>query len=304
MEYAIQIVGDYEELVAAARFSEDRGLPALAVPDHYLYATDPEKAADAPAPDVFVQLGALARDTSSLRLVVLVSPITFRHPAVLLKMGIEIDRLSGGRFTLGVGTGWMVEEHEVFGFPFPPLAERFAMLEEALGYLRAGLAPDPVGFTGEHYRLESWPISPRPIDLRLLVGGFGPHKTPRLAGRFADEYNAFYGPGLEERLARARDAAAAAGRDPDAMFLSTVTLVVGAEDQAALDEQIERVARRRHLTREEADELLRQRHALVGTYDEIQSRMAELEAMGFRRFYLQGGFDPEFTPPLVEALTA
>ncbi len=302
MEYAIQAVGDYDELLEVTRFSEERGLPAFAVPDHYLYATDPQGAADAPAPDVFVQLSALARETTALRLVVLVSPITFRHPAVLLKMGIEIDRLSGGRFTLGVGTGWMVEEHEVFGFPFPPLTERFAMLEEALGYLRAGLADEPVGFSGERYRLEAWPIVPRPIDLRLLVGGVGPRRTPDLAGRYADEFNAFYGPGLDERIARARRAAAEAGRDPERLFVSTVTWVVGAETSSGIDAQIDRIAQRRHVERAQLDEQLRRRNALVGTYDELRREMARLAELGVGRFYLQGGFDPDATPRLLDAL--
>lgn len=304
MEYALQVVGDYEELLAAARLSEERGLPALSVPDHYLYATDPQRAATTPAPEVFIQLGALARETEHLRLVVLVSPITFRHPAVLLKMGVEIDRLSGGRFTLGVGTGWMVEEHRVFGFPFPPLRERFAMLEEALAYLRAGLASEPVGFDGERYHLEPWPICPRPVDLRLLVGGAGPRRTPDLAGRFADEFNAFAGPDLARRIERARRAAAEAGRDPDDLFISTVTLVIAAEDRADLEEQLDDLAARRNMDRDTLDDLLRRRHALIGTGDEIRERIAAMETAGARRFYLQGGFDAERTPRLLDLLGA
>ncbi len=304
MEYALQVIGSYDEVLEAARFSEERGLPAIALPDHYLYATDPEQAASAPAPDALVQLAALARDTRRLRLVVLVSPITFRHPAVLLKMGIEIDRLSGGRFTLGVGTGWMVEEHRVFGLAFPSLAERFARLEEALGYLRAGIAEEPVGFRGEYYRLEPWPVTPRPIDLRLLVGGMGPRRTPTLAGRHADEYNAFAGPDLAERIDRARRAAAEAGRDPDALFVSTVTVVIAGEDRADLDEQLDALAARRSLDREALDGLLQARRAIVGTADEVLDRVAQAEAAGARRFYLQGGFDRVRTPRLLDLLGA
>ena len=302
MEYAIQIVAPYEELSAAAHFSEARGLPALAVPDHYLYGHDPAQAATRPAPDVFVQLGALARETTDLELVLLVSPVTFRHPAVLLKMGIELDLLSGGRFTLGLGTGWMEAEHEVFGFPFPPLAERFEMLEEAVAYIRAGLADPPTGFEGRHFRLLPWPIRPRARRLRLLVGGIGPRRTPSIAGRYADEFNAFHGPGLADRIAVARAAAVEAGRDPDALLVSSVTWVVAAPDRADLERRLDRIAARQGRRRDELDRLLEARRAIVGTFDEVRARLAELEALGVRRFYLQGGFDPELTPELLDVL--
>ncbi|MFV9673498.1 MAG: LLM class flavin-dependent oxidoreductase, partial [Acidimicrobiia bacterium] len=134
MEFAFQTVGVYEDVLEVARFSEGRGLAAIALPDHYLMALDEEKAKTTPASDALIQLAGLARDTRNIELVVLVSPITFRHPAVLVKTAITIDRMSGGRFTLGIGTGWMDREHEVFGFDYPPMSERYVMLEEALAY--------------------------------------------------------------------------------------------------------------------------------------------------------------------------
>ncbi|MEN8113967.1 MAG: LLM class flavin-dependent oxidoreductase, partial [Actinomycetota bacterium] len=174
MEFALQTSGRYEDVLEVARFSEQQGLPAIALPDHYLMGRDDETAATRPAPDALTQLAGLARETTTLDLVVLVAPITFRHPAVLIKTAITIDRMSGGRFTLGIGTGWMDREHEVFGFPYPPFAERFAMLEEALAYCQAALADPPIGFEGEHYSLEAFPIAPRPVGtVKLLVGGSG-----------------------------------------------------------------------------------------------------------------------------------
>ena len=128
MEYGLQVAGPYTELLYAASFAADRGLVALALPDHYLLALDEEEAKTKPAPDAFIQLGGLARETTDIDLVMLVSPITFRHPAVLLKMAVTLNRMSNGRFTLGVGTGWMDREHEIFGFEYPPMAERFDLL--------------------------------------------------------------------------------------------------------------------------------------------------------------------------------
>lgn len=105
--------GTYNDLVGIARWAESQGFSALARSDHYWW-NDTQAATDA-----FVTLGGLARETSSIRLTVLVSPITFRHPAVIAKCAVTIDEMSGGRLDLGVGTGWLVPEHEVFGLDFP-----------------------------------------------------------------------------------------------------------------------------------------------------------------------------------------
>ena len=305
MEFAIQTSGTYEDVLAAARFSEERGLPAIALPDHYLMSLDDEGAKTTPAPDALTQLAGLARDTHDLQLVVLVSPITFRHPAVLVKMAITIDHMSGGRFTLGIGTGWMDREHQVFGFPYPPMAERFEMLEEALAYAHAMLSDDPIGFDGEHYTLEAFPIAPKPNGhVRLLVGGIGATRTPRLAGTYADEFNVYPGPDLEIRIDRARAATVAAGRDPDALTLSSAGQVVGAATGAELDRRLDARAEHDNMTREELAEAFAKRDTPIGTYEQLREKFAFLEGLGISRFYLQGGYDPDHTPELVEAVTA
>jgi len=303
MEFAIQTSGIYEDVLAAARFSEQRGLPAIALPDHYLMALDEEKAKTAPAPDALIQLAGLARDTNDLELVVLVSPITFRHPAVLLKTAVTIDRMSGGRFTLGLGTGWMDREHEVFGLPYPPMAERFAMLEEALAYITAGLSDEPKGFNGDSYRLEAFPISPRPTGtVKLLIGGSGAVKTPRLAGTYADEFNVYAGPGLDVRVERAREAAVTAGRDPAAILISSAARVVGAATERELDELIDGLAAEDGTEPDAYRARLREHDAPVGTYDRLREYFAVMEDAGVTRFYLQGGYDTDRTPELLDAL--
>lgn len=303
MEYALQVSGPYENVLAAARFSEERGLPALAIPDHYLMAIKEEQARTAPANDPLAQLAGLARETTTLELVVLVSPITFRHPAVLLKTAITIDNMSGGRFSLGVGTGWMDREHEVFGFEYPPVAERFDMLEEALAYLRAGLDPAHPGFEGTRYRLEPFPIAPMPVGrIKLLVGGTGARRTPYLAGTYADEFNVYPGQDMVDRIARARDAAASAGRDPDALFLSSAGQVVGADTEQELDEILEERARASGMTREELSAYIARRSSPIATWDRLREQMMAMEGAGIRRFYLQGGYDTEATPRLMERL--
>ena len=303
MEFAIQTSGLYEDVLEAALFSERRGLPAIALPDHYLMDLDEEKARDTPASDALIQLAGLARDTGDLELVVLVSPITFRHPAVLVKTAITIDRMSGGRFTLGIGTGWMDREHEVFGLPYPPMAERFEMLAEALAYTRAALSDEPVGYSGKHYTLEPFPLSPRPIGtVKILIGGSGPLKTPRLAGTYADEFNVYPGDDFADRIERAREAASAAGRDPDALMLSSAGPVVGAATDSDLQVRLAAMAHEEGMTRDEFATTLERRQAPVGTYEYLREQFAAMEDLGITRFYIQSGYDTEHTPELLDAL--
>ncbi len=303
MEYALQIAGPYQHILDAASFAVERKLVALALPDHYLLALDEEKAKTSPAPDAFIQLGGLARETTDLELVMLVSPITFRHPAVLAKMAVTLNRMSGGRFTLGVGTGWMDREHEVFGFEYPAMSERFDRLEEALGYLSAAFDQEHPGFEGEHYRLESFPLSPAPIGkLPLLVGGTGRHKTPRLAGLFADEFNIYPGPNMAERVKSFRDAAVEAGRDPDEIRLSSSGQVIAAETVDEFEEMMNKDASEAGISREKLEAHYEKRQTPRGTYEQVNEQLAGFEDLGVSRFYFQGVFTPSDTGKLLDGL--
>ena len=307
MDFALQTSGTYDRVLAAARWAETNGLAAFALPDHYLMAQDEERFGEVPAPDALIQLAGLARETETVELSVLVSPITFRHPAVLAKSAIELSIMSGGRFTLGVGTGWMDREHEVFGFPYPEMGERFARLEDALGYLRAAFAPEPTGYMGEYYSLEPVPIAPRPpAPVPMVVGGMGERRTPRIAGTFADEFNVYPAPPdvLRAKIARARDAAVAAGRDPDAILLSSSGLVLAAPTEAEYRAKLADAAERLGHTPEQLDERFRTRNTPVGTYDEVRAILSDMADAGVTRFYLQrfGDESAEETAELLDAI--
>jgi len=303
MDFALQASGTYDDVLESARFAEKRGLVSLALPDHYLLALDEEHAKTTPALDAFAQLAGLARETSTIELSVLVSPITFRHPAVLAKNAVTIDQMSGGRFSLGIGTGWMDREHEVFGFEYPSTSERFEMLEEALGYVKAALADEPVGFNGKHYQLEAFPLAPKPTGtVKLIVGGTGAHKTPYLAGTYSDEYNIYPGPDLEERIERAHKAAEDAGRDPNALLLSSAGFMLAAATQDELNEALDERASEAGMTRDELDEYHAHRNTPVGTYDELRDQFAAMEQAGVTRFYFQGGLHPR-NEALIDALS-
>jgi alkanesulfonate monooxygenase SsuD/methylene tetrahydromethanopterin reductase-like flavin-dependent oxidoreductase (luciferase family) len=306
-ELALQCGGSYDNLLSRARWAEDQGLVAFALPDHYLTSASDDTAA-APAFDAFAQMAALARETSTIALSILVSPITFRHPAVLTKMAVTIDHLSEGRFGLGIGTGWLEREHDLFDFPFPDRPERFAMMEEALAYVRAALDPDAPGHVGDRWQLEATPIAPAPVGrLPLIVGGVGRVRTPTAAGTYADEYNCYPAP-VDEFAARvrtAREAAATAGRDPDALLISSAGAVMTAPTRSEYDELLAESAAAAGITPEEIEAHMDVRNTPRGTHDQVATQLAELADVGMARFYLQrpADFDTEATAKLIAVLS-
>ncbi len=303
MEYALQIAGDYEHVLDGARFANDHGLVALALPDHYLMAISEDEAASTPAPDAFAQFGGLARETQDIELVMLVTPITFRHPAVLAKMAVTIDLMSGGRFVLGVGTGWLDREHEVFGFPYPPIADRFEMLEEALGYLSSAFDPANPGYQGNLYQLEAFPLAPAPTrPIPLLVGGTGRHRTPNLAGRYAHEFNVYPGSDIADRIARCKKAAIDAGRDPDSIRLSSSGQVLAAATEADFDDLMEERAAEAGISRQELEAHFERRQTPRGTFEQVRAQLDGLGTVGVERFYFQGVFAGGETRALLEGL--
>src|SRR5689334_24411567 len=132
----------YEQQVTLARLAEELGFDAYFRSDHYMRLGE---GPGLPGPtDAWVTLAGLARETSTIRLGTLVTPVTFRLPGPLAISVAEVDAMTGGRVELGLGTGWNDEEHRAYGIPFPPVPERFAMLEEQLEIV-TGLWGTPAG---------------------------------------------------------------------------------------------------------------------------------------------------------------
>ena len=287
MQLSVQIVDTYDRVLDVARWAEGLGMAAVSLPDHYLYGEAPF---ENPAPDALTQIAGLARETSTIELATLVSPVTFRHPAVYAKTAITLDRMSGGRFSLGLGTGWMEAEHEIFGFDFPDIGARFDLLEEQLAYVRAAITPGEGSFEGSHYSLQTVelhpPASHRP---KLVVGGGGAKKTPRLAGTYADEFNVYAQPAdaMKERIAVARAAAEEAGRDPDDLLISTACpMVIGATEadyRAALEESAVAFG----MSTDEIEERFGSRGILIGTVDRFSETLAAWSELGVQRFHMQ-----------------
>ena len=278
-----QVGGSYSELRDLAQWAEDQGLDAFARSDHFLNQDD-----SAPSTDALTTYGGLAEATNSIQLVVLVTPLTFRHPAVIAKTATTLDEMSGGRFALGVGTGWMQSEHDTFGLDLPPLAERFDRLGETLGYLRAVFTSNE-GFAGRYYHLDPIDVLPRPTNLPIVVGGGGPKKTPTYAGQFADEYNLFVTdrPTLEERISVMRSAAAAAGRSANAVKVSLAGPVVVSPDEASYRAMLKRRGARRGQTANEYEAFLEHLNVPHGTPEAASASIEVLRSIGIGRYYVQ-----------------
>jgi alkanesulfonate monooxygenase SsuD/methylene tetrahydromethanopterin reductase-like flavin-dependent oxidoreductase (luciferase family) len=223
-----QLGGTYDDLLRFARHAETLGLVSFARSDHLAW-----RGAPMPATDAFATLGALARETETIRLCVLVTPITFRHPAIIAKNAATIDQMSGGRLDLGVGTGWNEHEHDVLGLDFPGQTERWRRFEDSLGYLTAAFSEPSTEHRGPYYSLAT-DVLPKPSGIRIVIGGSGPKRTPTFAGRYADEYNTYIGDpkGISTRVSVMREAAG------DRQVEVTVMGSVETGSRARLSEQI------------------------------------------------------------------
>lgn len=283
MKYSImtepQMGGSYDEILRTARLAESEGLYSFARSDHLAWGREP--AAD--ATDAFATMGGLARDTASVRLCVLVTPITFRHPSIIAKNAATIDQMSGGRLDLGVGTGWNEFEHEALGIPFPESSERWRRLEDAVDYLRAAFGEGHGTHDGPFYSLDL-DVKPKPTGLRLVIGGSGPKRTPRLAGTRADEYNFFMCPADEARAKIQTMRQAAGDRKVEATMMGPVT-IAGSDGELA--ERLVAAAGRRDITSDELISRWEKAGLMFGTPNQVREKIAALEEAGVERIYLQ-----------------
>jgi|SRR3954454_19509930 F420-dependent oxidoreductase-like protein len=180
------------ELARVGQAVEAAGVSHLSVMDHYFQMDRMFPATD-PMLEGYTTLGYLAAHTATVRLGLLVTGVTYRHPGLLAKIVSTVDVLSGGRAELGIGAAWYDREHRGLGVPYPPVAERFERLEETIRVCKQMWDPDNNGaFEGKHYRLEETLCSPLPLSKPpILIGGGGEKKTLRLVAQYADACNLF-----------------------------------------------------------------------------------------------------------------
>jgi F420-dependent oxidoreductase-like protein len=273
----------HDDLRRVAQAAEAAGYDGFFRSDHYVAMGGP---GDPGPTDAWVTLGALAVQTSRIRLGTLVTSATFRLPGPLAIAVAQVDAMSGGRVEFGLGGGWFEREHTAYGIPFPTVGERFDRLEEQLEIV-TGLWSTPAGrsydFQGKHYQLLDSPALPKPVQSPrppVIVGGHGKKRTPALAARFADEFNVPFSK-IEEIPAfydRVRAASAEIGRATPPAFSAAAVLCVGRDDAE--------VRRRAAAIGREVEEM-RENGGVVGTPGEAAETIQRYAAAGATRLFLQ-----------------
>ena len=262
-----------------ARAVEDLGFAGLYRSDHFTNASGP----DIDSLELWTSRTWLASHTQRIAFGPIVTPVSFRHPVFTARIGKDVDDLSGGRLTLGVGAGWQVREHNAFGFDLLEIPERMRRFQEGVEVISRLLHSEtPVSFDGEYYHLRDAILLPRPQrpgGPSLLIGGNGPKRTLPLAAQYADEWNGVFitAEKFAELTKRLDELAEAQGRVPSSIRRSLMTGSVFGATDADVAQRLEGRA---------AAEL-RERGIIVGTPEAVVEQLGRLAEVGVQRLMLQ-----------------
>jgi F420-dependent oxidoreductase-like protein len=285
LEIAVMIEGqnglNWTRWQNIARLVEELGFVGLYRSDHFTNMNLPDK----DSLELWVSLTWLACNTKRIEFGPLVSPVSFRHPALTARMASAVDDLSTGRLTLGLGAGWQEREHHLFGFDLLDTKSRFARFEEGLQVVAQLLRSDsPSSFDGTYYQLHEAIMLPRPQRLngpRILIGGNGENRTPKLVARFADEWNAIFltPEKFKKSNERLEEILKMENRDLKSVRRSMMTGCVFGSTDSSLKQKLDERGR----TLEE----LHQRGIIAGSASEIREQLHTLEESGLQRIMLQ-----------------
>ncbi|HEX2754356.1 MAG TPA: TIGR03560 family F420-dependent LLM class oxidoreductase [Candidatus Limnocylindrales bacterium] len=291
----------YDEQLAIVRRAESVGFESFFRSDHYQSFPGPS---GEPTTDAWAVLAGLARETSTIGLGTLVSPVTFRPVGNLAKVVTTVDEMSDGRVEFGLGAGWNELEHRELGLPFPDIKDRADLMEEQFAVLR-GLWGEPDGwsFDGAHVQIADASFHPKPVARtgrptfangsarpRLLAGGEGSPRSMRIAARYADEFNLSSSSPEKAatKFAELRAACEAIGRDPATMGRSVMAGVLVGRDAAELD------GRKAALLAAFGNEAggddwfdAREPRWVLGTPEQARAMVSRFEAAGAERLVLQ-----------------
>jgi F420-dependent oxidoreductase-like protein len=279
----------WDDWVRLARLAEELGFEGLFRSDHYTAIIRP----DAAAHDAWATLAGLAALTERIRLGTLVSPATFRHPSVLARMAVTVDHVSGGRVDVGMGSGWYEREHLAHGFPFLDGTRRFALFAEQVEVVVRSWTEERFDHDGAAYTLREQQALPRPVQVPhppLVLGGTVKPRFAALAARYANEVNTLGAPNdeLRERKATLDRACVELGRDPASLGYSVMTSCFVGETEEDVRDRVARFLSVRGDGSDPADLIAERRERwLVGTVDQVATRIGELSELGVTRVFLQ-----------------
>jgi len=274
-----------EQVAELWRSAEAVGLDWVSVFDHFQPIGDADR--DGPCFEGFTTLAAMAASTERVRCGIVVSGVTYRHPAIVAKMAATIDHFSGGRMELGMGAAWNADEHREYGIDFPALRERMDRLDEALAVIKLLLSSERPSFAGRFFRLEQARANPKPLQspLPIWVGGAGERRTLPIVARHADGWNTFFGPEdvyrhkLEVLASCCRDV----GRDPADVRKALVVHAVLGRSQAEAEARLAERAARLGVS----VEALRRSTEVVGEPAALVGALAPMVRLGVGDFLLQ-----------------
>jgi F420-dependent oxidoreductase-like protein len=254
----------FDHAAGLARSAENAGFELVTVMDHF-YQITPIGKEEEPMLEAYSTLGALARETSRVRLATLVTGVTYRNPALVAKMVTTLDVISKGRMICGIGAAWNESEHIGYGFPFPPIRERMDRLDEALNIIKLMFTQERPSFSGTHYRIDRALNNPRPLQRggpKIMVGGGGEKRTLRLVARYADMSH-WFGPlaDIKRKIEILNRYCEEEGRDPGTITKTMGSPVVLVENEGQVKTVMERMPPERRVmfqpaTPEQAAEIL------------------------------------------------
>ncbi|GAA3452006.1 TIGR03560 family F420-dependent LLM class oxidoreductase [Dactylosporangium matsuzakiense] len=219
----------YDEILEVAAHAEATGWDGVYVADHFMPNAVPGRDPHGPTLECATLITALGAVVPRVRLGTLVYGNTYRHPAVLANMAATLDHVTGGRFTLGVGAGWQLNEHEQYGIELPPVKQRLDRFVEALEVLHGLLRRPVTSFAGEYYQLTDAVCEPKPVQspLPILIGGGGEKRMLGIVAKYADAWNTWGKPDLIAHKSAVLDEyCARQGRDPATIARTAQALVV------------------------------------------------------------------------------
>lgn len=272
----------------------DVGMEGLWAPDHFMLGPHAEEY------EVWTLLSALAERTDDVDIGPLVGSITYRNPALLAKMATTLDVLSEGRLRLGLGAGWHEEEHAAYGFDFPDVGTRIDMLKEGVEVVRTMFTEPEPTYRGTHFEIENALNEPKPVSdphPPIVIGGAGPRML-RLVAREADEWNVEIsararGKPIEFKVEKFEEYAEEADRDPDDIDRSWLAHVLVCEDQAEVEEYVDRIFPLPWGEESDMDEQLadaedaREKGSmLIGTPAEVAEQIEGIRDLGFEKLQL------------------
>jgi len=277
MKFSMWIPSEYEwsEVSALAQLADAGDWDTVWFADHYMPNTGDLSIIDGDIYEAWSILPAIAAITSRVRIGPLVSPTSIHHPALLAKRAATIDRISNGRFVLGLGAGWQINEHNAYGFDLEAPGPRVSRFEEAIEIVRSLLDNDRTTFDGDFYSFADAPAQPRPVQdqLPIVVGTASPRML-RATARFAQEWNTWGEPSFAaEKMQLFRRACEQVGTDPQSLRKSVQALVF-------MSENPETLAKYR--------EIAEPGRAIVGTPAELVEQIGQYQADGFDEFILLG----------------